>query len=499
MKYAAFALLMIFAVPLMTFLAWRSEKLRGYLFSALIFATGLGDHGNMHLLSIETYRGPDRGIEVALADLIAWSLAMAVIARKPGRISWIPYNTGLMVLYFGVAVLSIIDAPQGLLASFTIWKMLRGFVLYWTVVNVLRVGVPVRSVWRGILAIGIVFALYAVYQKYGLGQYRISATFDHSNTVPLFLNQVLPILLAMGLASRRLSTSASLVSLGVVMAMLLTVVMTFSRAGMVLSLFSILGVLLVANRKTKSLRVTVASLVVVGALGLGGLITGRSIVERFLEAPESSHMAREEFNRAARAMATDNPLGVGVNQFSYVLTNTPKYSDMIRIMAAEKQKGVCHEVYFLTAAEMGWIGLVVFAMVLLRFLWHASLEAFRRKGFDGLVQASIALGMLALHLSGFLEWVFRITPIFYLFLFCAGLSVGLAEVSRVAAVAARKARRTIDVPPDGTNGTDDGGPPTAPGGPPTAPGTSGRRPQVTGEWVPIRDEPPVWVREGGLT
>ena len=59
MKYAVFALLLVLAVPAMTALAWQSEKLRGYLFSALIFATCLGDHGNIHLLSIETYRGPD--------------------------------------------------------------------------------------------------------------------------------------------------------------------------------------------------------------------------------------------------------------------------------------------------------------------------------------------------------------------------------------------------------------------------------------------------------
>jgi len=494
MKYAVFALLLVLAVPAMTALAWQSEKLRGYLFSALIFATCLGDHGNIHLLSIETYRGPDRGFEVTLVDLIAWSLAIAVVARKPGRIAWIPYNTWLMLLYFGVAALSIIDAPQGLLASFTMVKMLRGFVLYWTVVNVLRVGVPIKSIWRGIVTIGILFGTYAVYQKYGEGRYRIPVTFDHSNTVPLFLNQVLPILLVMGLAAKWLSSRASMISLATVMAMLLTVVMTFSRGGMVLSLMTILGVLLVANRKTKSFRVTVASLVVVCGLALGGLVTGKSIADRFMEAPESSHLAREEFNRAAQAMAADNPLGVGINQFSYVLSNTPKYTNMIKIMAAEKQKGVCHEVYFLTAAELGWIGLVIFVMVLLRFLWHASFEAFRRKGFDGLLQAAIALGMLALHLSGFLEWVFRITPIFYMYLVCCGLSVGLADVSRMAVRAPRKPRWIADDAP----GTPDV--PRAPDadGTPDGPVDPGRRPQVTGEWAPIRDEPPAWARKGEL-
>ncbi len=441
MKYAVFAVLLVLAVPAMAALAWQSEKWRGHLFSLLIFATGLGDHGNMHLLSIETYRGPDRGFEVTLADLVCWALALAVVMRRPGRIRWIPYNLGPMLLYFGVAGLSSIDAPQGLLASFTLVKMFRGFLLYWTVINVIRVGVPVKSIWHGLLAIGIVFPLYAVYQKYGQGIYRVPVMFDHSNTVPLYLNQVLPILLAMGLSAKWLKTRAALFSLGCVLAMLLTVVMTFSRGGMVLALVAVLGVLLVANRKTRSMRVSVASMVVVGGLVLGGLATGRSIMERFIEAPEASHMAREEFNLAAKAMASDSTLGVGVNQFSYVLTNNPRYSQFIQVMSNEKQKGVCHEIYFLTAAEMGWVGLAAFLLVLLRFLWFASREAFRRPGYEGLLQAAIALGMLVLHLSGLLEWVFRITPIFFLFLLCCGLSVGLADVSRLQARAARLARR----------------------------------------------------------
>jgi hypothetical protein len=304
----------------------------------------------------------------------------------------------------------------------------------------------------------------------------------------MFVNQVLPVLLAFGIAARWMSSKGSVASVGIALAMLMTVVMTFSRAGMVLSLMTILGVLLVANRKAGSIRVSIVSIVVVAGLGLGLMVTGRSIVERFMEAPEASHLAREEFNRAAKAMAQDNPLGVGINQFSYVLTNTPKYSDYIRIMAAEKQKGVCHEVYNLTAAEMGWIGLAVFVLVILRFLWHASFEAFRKSGFEGLLQAALAMGMAALHLSGFLEWVFRITPIFFLFLVCCGLSVGLADVSRLD----RRARRVGKGGPGGREieaakvvgkGEADAG--VVNDGPQAGTALPGRR--ITGEWVPVQD------------
>ena len=98
------------------------------------------------------------------------------------------------------------DAPQGILASFTIYKLLRGFVVYWAVVNALRVGVPLRSIWRGWMAVGLGLAAYALYQKYGLGIYRVATSFDHSNSVPLFLNQGLPILLVLAFSVNYLLT-----------------------------------------------------------------------------------------------------------------------------------------------------------------------------------------------------------------------------------------------------------------------------------------------------
>jgi len=448
-KYAVFFAFALTMVPLWTALAWSSERWRSWLFSLLVAAPMLGDRGNIHFLSVETYRGPDRGFEVTLADLLALSLAMAVTMRRPGRLSFWPAGSFWALALWLIAAVSLLDAPQPLLGAFTLFKWVKAWFLYWTVLNVVRSGLPLRAFWRGWMIIGVSMALYAFYQKYGQGIYRVPTFFDHSNTVPLFLNLGIPVLVAMGLGAPWLKTRQAMVTLVVALAMVLTVVMTFSRAGMVLSVVTVLGTMWLAYRKAPSRRVTVATLVV--ALGLiGGLaLTGRSIVERFLEAPEASHLAREEFNRAARAMATEHPLGVGVNQFSYVLTNDPHFSRHIVVMAAEKQKGVCHHVYWLTAAELGFLGLAVFAILLLRLLGVAGWQAFRRRGFEGLLQGAILLGMMALHFSGFLEWVFRITPIFYQFLITAGVSVGLASM---AARRVRGPRGLPSAPPGAATG-----------------------------------------------
>jgi O-antigen ligase len=173
------------------------------------------------------------------------------------------------------------------------------------------------------------------------------------------------------------------------------------------------------------------------------MVMGRSVVQRFLEAPEASHLAREEFNRAALMMARDHPMGVGINQFSEVLSTTPRYHSHVMVMANEEQAGVCHHVYLLNAAELGWVGLIVFIVIIVRFLWPPLRMALTQRDLEGLLPMGFLAGAVALHLSGLLEWVFRITPVFFLYLICCGVVVGLADLRRIEAARASRERRAV--------------------------------------------------------
>ena len=69
-------------VPTVGFLSARSSKLCGLLFSCLVFSTVLGDATNINFCSMESYRGPDRGFEVTLTDLLAaHGLAQITVRR----------------------------------------------------------------------------------------------------------------------------------------------------------------------------------------------------------------------------------------------------------------------------------------------------------------------------------------------------------------------------------------------------------------------------------
>jgi len=427
MKYAIFSLAFLLGVPAMAAAAWFSQRVRGWLLSALVFATCLGDRANINFYSLETYRGPDRGFEVTLADLLAIALALAVTFRRPRRIQVWPYNTGPMLAYFVIAAMTALRAPEPILSAFTLFKLVRAYGFYWCVVNAIRTGIPLQAVVRGLWLMAAYLVFETLRQKYLYGIYRVTGPFDHSNPFANFLNLFMPILLAVGLSDRTLSAPRAAGTLLAALAMLYASVMTFSRAAIVLGALSAAGVLTFANLRDRSARVALATLLAFFGLLVGGGLTARRILERFEQAPEASAMARDEFNRAAKLMLEDHPGGVGVNQFSRVLTDTPRYNQHITVMRDEKQKGVCHHIYWLTAAELGWAGLAVFLIVIGRFAWRAFYYSWRTPGRDGLVQAAVLLGTVSLHLAGLLEWVFRITPLFFGYLLCCGVSCALAD------------------------------------------------------------------------
>jgi hypothetical protein len=428
LKYIAFAGALLAGVPLMALVASTSEKWRRVLLAVLVFSAVLGDMASINFVSTENYRGPDRGFEVTLTDLVALGLALGLVLRPPGRIRWLPFNTGWLLAGFALACVSTAAAPVPLFGVFTLFKLARVYLVYWCVANVLATERSIDPLRWGWVAIGVFTAALALKQKYLDGLYRISGPLDHSNGIPLYSNLIIPALLLWGLTDRRLSRQQAgltiLASLGLVFA----VVATQSRAGTVLSGACVFGALGVANLRASSRRVSATTAFVLACVVAGGVVAADTIVRRFQEAPESSEEARHEFNAAAKLMAADHRFGVGLNSFSRVLTDEPRYHQFIEVMKGEEQAGVAHHIYWLTAAETGYPGLVVFLIVIGRFAWQAGWMAWRHRAyFEGLLLAGSLLGFCALHAQGTLEWGLRITPITFVFAVACATVAGVSE------------------------------------------------------------------------
>lgn len=438
MKYLAFGLFAAVSVPMMAGAAVWSPRLRGLLLSALIFSIMLGDVANINFLSMETYRGPDRGFEVTLTDLLMCALLLALLLKHRRSIRWVPYNTLWMAAMLFLATASTLASPEPILGTFTLFKALRFYLVYWVVVNTLRSGTSLDYVRDGLVAIGSLATVLVVKQKYLDGIYRIPLLFDHSNTVPLYLNLVMPMLLLWGLCDPRLDLRRSTLAIVAALGMVFAVVMTYSRAGTALAGLAVLACLFIANLRRPSRRVSMVSVVALLACLTGSVKVYDSFVDRIRNAPKASGEARDEFNYAAQMMAGDHVVGVGLNNFSVVLTKTAKYNQHIEVMANEEQAGVAHHIYWLTAAELGYAGLGLFLIIMLRFLWTASRWSWESVSPETLALTGIALGFVTLHASGFLEWALRISPVTYQFAVVAGVAAHSAEAVRRRARARRR-------------------------------------------------------------
>lgn len=434
MKYFVFFCAATLGVPVMAWLATTSTRMRGVLLALLVLSTAMGDLANINFWSLEHYRGPDRGFEVNVADLIAVALLLSLLLKDFMRLDWLPYNSIVMGALLLVAVISTLVAPVPLYGGFTLFKLIRFYIIYWCVVNCLKTGTPAEYIWWGFVGIGVLLTFVTVQQKFLHGVYRVYGTFDHSNTIPPYVNLLLPALLAWALLDRRMTMRhvviGGLASIGLSFA----VVATFSRAGTVLAVAAIVSTVLLNLRRAHPLRVSLTTVAVGFVLFVGGIKMADSIIERFLNAPESSFEAREEFNESAAMMAADHPFGAGLNNFSHVLTNTPRYRAHISVMESEGEAGVAHNIYWLTAAETGYPGLILLLVILGRFTWLAAWHAVVKRGARGGLLAALFVGLMTHHLGAFLEWTTRTTPVMYMLAIVFGLTVAMSRRDAVGSL-----------------------------------------------------------------
>lgn len=415
MKYLAFAAFFLVGVPGMTLGCLLHPFIPGLLLSALVFSTSLGARVAINFVSMEWYRGPDRGFEITLTDLIALSLVAWLVLTRFSRVKWLPPNSLWLMLFMALGVVSTLMAPKPLFGAFTLLKMARWYLVYWCVHNCVRAGLDRRWIWLGIVGVAAYVTFLALQQKYLFGLYRIRGPFDHSNTVPMYLNMVMPMLLIWSLCDPRMGRAGMLASMGGAFGMVFCVLATQSRFGLVLAGMCLAGSLCYALWRHRGRRALLVSATVLAGTVVGGAMAMDTVIQRFISAPKESEEARDEFNEAARMMLSEKVFGVGLNNFSEVLTNVERYRAHIRVMKNEEQAGVAHHIYLLTAAEMGRIGLAVYLVIALRFLWMALRGSLARRSVEGGLLFGLFLGGVALHLVGLMEWALRITPPTYMF------------------------------------------------------------------------------------
>jgi hypothetical protein len=392
---------------------------------------------SINVISYEAYRGDARGLELTLLDFLLVSLWIALPpSSSPTPMPWARYA------YLAVAALSVVRADIPLYAGFGLFRLVRLYVLFHVLVRAFRDTRLGADVHRG-LGAGVLYAAgLCLWQRYGLGYLQAPGPFSHQNTLAMAANMVTPSYFALVLGGKGGRFAIAVLGAGA-----LAVLLTLSRGGMAMLVLAC-GVVFVGSlaRKPTTRKAKMAGLALL-ALAAVLLKAYDTIVERFLHAPKTSEEARELFEEAAAHMLAQRPFGVGLNMFSHTLEAGGVGAEVG--LPEGDRSGIVHNLYYLTAAELGWVGLVAFVWLVLTPVGWALRGAVRRPGVEGDFSLGIAASLVATLLQGKLEWALRITQLSQLFwiLFAFAASLGLARRrarssgARPSAVPSHRSRR----------------------------------------------------------
>ena len=435
--------------------ACLSKRIRDLFFLLLVFLSPLIERLDLNYVSREWYRGTSRGFEISVLDILAISVLVSTVLfprQDQARGFW-PASFGLMLLFFFYAAFNVAISDPHLFGLFELFRMLRGFVLVLAVAFYVRTEREVR-LFLGAMACLIAYeGLLALKQRYLDGVHRVSGTLDESNSLSGFLCLTSP-LLVVGFNSQVPRLLKVLCLLSIPLACV-GEILTISRAGVI----TIAIVLLGATFATASLHLrprTIAATMVI-LLGAAGLLakSWNTLSARFHESNlkeeygNKKNLGRGYYIRIAKVIAADRWFGVGLNNWSYWVSNKygPKEgypfvpykgtdrepSDKIpnNSNLDEAQAAPAHNLSALTVGELGIPGLALFLMLWLRwFQMGASFLKPRVADPMRRIPVGIFFGFCGMFLQCLTEWFYRHLPLYYVFHVMLGVLMSLYYIRR---------------------------------------------------------------------
>jgi len=421
-------------------MACASRRVRDAFFVLLVFLSPMIELVDVNFVSREWYRGTSRGFEFSILDILSISLLVSAVLfpRKGEARAYWPASLGLMMLFFLYACGNVAASEPKLFGLFELFKMVRGIILVLAVAFYARSERELRLLLFALAALVCFEGLLALKQRYLDGINRVPGTIDDSNSLSVFLCMTAPVLVA-AVNSRLPALLKALCAAAIALACVAEI-LTISRAGVVILASMLAG----AAVCTASYRVTPRSVAICGviALATAGITakSWKSLRERFqsstLEQEYGNHhnLGRGYYLRVAEAIVDDHWFGIGLNNWSYRVSNYygPKLGyRFVRYRGTDKepstvipsgsnideaQAAPAHCLAALTAGELGIPGLFLLALLWLRwfqmaagFLWRRTPDPMRRLG------VGIFFGFGGIFLQSLTEWVFRQSPIYYVF------------------------------------------------------------------------------------
>lgn len=444
-------------------LASLSYYARALMFMALVAGAVFVD---VEFLGVEFgslywYRGTTRGFEMTVFDVLAFSVLVGSLLaprHELGRWYW-PAGVGLMLALFVFATGSVATAEPRITGAFELHKMLRGLLVVGAAAAFVRTDRELRQFVFALGAAAMIEALYAVKQRYLGGMERSPGTVMHPNTLSMYFCLVGPVLAAAALAEfpAWLRTWCGL-ALG---ASAVGVLLTVSRAGIPIFAVVLLGV----GLWCVDFRLTARKLVIAAVVTVAGLIVVRGswnvLVERFTQATleqeylDPTKEGRGVYLRWAVAILDDRFHGVGLNNWSYYVSRDygpasgygyEEYGDFSRPEDEVRPHAApAHNLFALTAGELGVVGGTLFVLLWLRWL-QLGAAFLRRRWAEPMYRVGVGLffGTCGIFLQSLTEWTYRQTVILFTFSAILGVLASLTWVRRQAGRLSAVPRRAVE-------------------------------------------------------
>jgi O-antigen ligase len=362
-----------------------------------------------------------KGAEVSLLDFIALSLYLS-LPRPEGRL---PFRRS-MAIYLAVTALSAIQAMFPVAALFYPLQLGRVFLVCATVYRGVCTDrrVP-EAVLKGLAAGMFVELAFAGWQR-AHGVLQAPGTFASQNLLGMISQFVIFPFFATMLGGRRGRLAPAVVAAGLVIA-----VLTASRGTIVLDCLGFATVFVLSAvgqwtpRKTKILWAGVA------VMALFAFYAASSLQQRFHGGAElglsEEDSERLVFKKAAAQMLADHPMGVGANHFT-VVANLGGYFTRAGEQWSSGRASNVHNVYWLVAAETGYLGLVAFVAFIVLPLIAAFRCGFSHRGKpSGDLLLGLGSALLVVYIHSFEEWIFVVLESQYLLAIVIGLVAGLTQ------------------------------------------------------------------------
>ncbi len=431
--------------PICAIGALYSNIVRSILFFFVIYGTTILNSGSLDInfLSREWYRGTTRGIEMSLLDIIIVGLFFSELIRSVReRKFYIPKNFLLYLVFFAYCLFSLLISSPRLFCLFEITKLVRGLLIFLTIALFIRGEKELKILVLALCCAALYQSQLAVKQRYFYGINRVFGNMDSPNGVSTYLllivGTVIPVIFTENIKSR-----LKFLCLITLACAFVTILLTVSRTGFVVIMFVTVGTSLacISMPKLNFATLKVVLGVIIGSVILSAAlfkasdtIKGRMLSEDLeSEFGEESLSGRGVYTRLALQIIEDHFWGVGLNNWSYYVSNnygpeigipynpyvgTDKTPDqeLSRAMGnldTTAQAAPAHGLIPLYLGELGIPGLILFGFFWIRFLVAGLRFLIRRKkDLASRLAIGIQAGIAAMLLQGFTEWNYRFSSIF---------------------------------------------------------------------------------------